>query len=89
MLPANEIGGAQQIKAFAILPADHQIVAVEATREERHALVACGAALERAKLERLEIAGREDFRGDRLAAVGGIGTVIGKAAIILLEPYEA
>ena len=78
-----------QEQVFIVLAADHGIAAVELPRKQRHALAAGGTALERPEFDRLEIAGSEKLGGDRRAAIGGIGAVIGDIARGLRKPHQS
>ena len=48
--------GREQEEVLAVLPADHHVLAADLAREQRHALVARGAAGHRHQIERAEVA---------------------------------
>ena len=80
--PPVEVVGIDQIEVFVILSRDHGVLAVDPAREERHALVARGSAVQGRHPERQKVAGLDQFRPDRRALVGGIGCVIGRPTVI-------
>ncbi len=80
--PSVEVVGIDQIKVLVILSRYHGVPAVDFTREQRHALVARGCAVQRRHSKREEVAGLDQFRPDRGTLVGGIGCVIGRPTAI-------
>ncbi len=89
LAPEMGIVRKHQEEVFVVLPRDHRVAAVDAPREERHAFVLHGAAIERDGAEAQEIAGLEQLREDRAAIVGGVSGVVDDAAVVLDEADEA
>ena len=80
--PPVQVVRIDQIKVLVVLSRDHGVLAVDPAREQRHALVERGTAVQGRHSERQEVAGLDQFRSDRCALVGGVGCVIGLAVAI-------
>jgi hypothetical protein len=66
-VPPVEPLGLEQEQVLAVLPADHRELAADLLREQRHALVAPGLALDRLEQEALEVDRAHQLRADRAA----------------------
>src|ERR1039458_7149904 len=73
---------------FVVLAREHDKLAVDLAREQRHALVLHGGTVERAEFEMHEVRCLQQLRQRDLAVIGSVGREVSEAAIVLLEPDE-
>ena len=81
--------GEHDENVLVVLAREHGVVAVDFAREQRHAFVLHGGAVERDELEMNEVRRLQQLRQDDLAVVSGVGRVVGEAAVVVLEADEA
>ena len=88
-VPEMQMVGEHHVDVLVVLPAEHRVVAVDLAREQRHAFVLHGRAVQRDELEVQKVRRLDELRQDHLAVVGGVGGVVGLRAVLVLEADEA
>ena len=84
-----DVVGEHQEDVLVVLAREHGVLAVDLAREQRHALVLHGGAVERAEFEMDKVRRLQQLRQRDLAVVSGVGRVVGEAAVVVLEADEA
>ena len=74
---------------LVVLARDHRVVAVNLSREQRHAFVLHGGTVERDEFEVQEILRLQQLRQNDLSVVSGVGRVVDEGAVVVLETDEA
>ena len=77
------------MEVLAVLAREHHVLPADLAREQRHALVLRGAAVERRDREGDEVVGLDQLRQDLEAVVRGVGRVVRDAAVVVDEADEA
>ena len=88
VVPEMDVVRKHQVEALVILARDHREAAVDAAREERHAFVLHGVAIQRHHAEVLKIRRLDQLRQDGASIVGRVGGVIGDSPVLLTEAHE-
>ena len=89
VVPVIDPPRGEQVEVLPVLAADHVVAAAELAREQRHALVAAGASVDRFHREAVEVARAQQLGSDLLAVVGGVGADPFVIAGSVLETDEA
>ena len=78
-----------QENVLVVLAREHGVFPIDFARKQRHPFVLHGGTVKRAEFEMNEIGGLQQLRQCDFAIVSGVGGVVGKAAIVVLETDEA
>ena len=88
-LPEMDVVREHQEDVLIVLAREHGVLPVDFAREQRHALVLHGGAVERVEFEMDKVRRLQQLRQGDLAVVRGVGRVVGEAAVVVLEADEA
>ena len=88
MAPEVGVIGEHEKQVLVVLTGDHGVAPADAAREQRHAFVLHGTAVEGDGAEVQEVRGFQELRQDGAAVVGGVSRVVNDAAIVLDEADE-
>ena len=83
LIPRQQIVGLDQEQVLTVLAAEHMIVPANLAREQRHALVDRGTALERDQVEFAKIACPQHLRANAAPGKSGVGAEIFGAAVVV------
>ena len=89
LMPKVQVVREHKVNVFAILSAEHGVLAVDFSGEKSEAFVADGRAVERADGKLAEVARVDHLRQDDVAVVGRVGGHVGGRAVVLDEGHEA